>query len=148
MMYDIILPADIRKKLEQHAEQSYPSECCGLLFGHAGCNGVAKINEAVTLNNHYNGYEGSGCHYRIDPVELFSYERKYNKKGFDIIGFYHSHPDHAAVTSDEDARQMIPEQLYMILSLRDGICDGILAWEKDISETNDKNIHRVYVHNG
>jgi len=69
--------------LRQHGEETYPYECCGVLLGQA---------DGDTPQNRYN----------IDPAELIRIQREGRKQGEDIVGFYHSHPDHPARWSATD----------------------------------------------
>ncbi|MHB8302634.1 MAG: M67 family metallopeptidase [Acidobacteriaceae bacterium] len=85
--------------IRQHGEETYPYECCGVLLGHseAGVNAVADAARAenVRLDSPHNRYQ-------IAPQELVRIQREARKRGLDIVGFYHSHPDHPAQWSKTD----------------------------------------------
>ncbi len=85
--------------LRHHGEETYPHECCGIMLGHAGADG----NEVVELMRAGNTRTDSAHNrYHIAPQELIQAQRECRKKGLDIVGFYHSHPDHPAQWSTTD----------------------------------------------
>ena len=138
-MESIHLPETIREKITEDAICAYPDECCGLLFGEKKTDGSTEIMRAVCMKNGCSEEEARS-HYRIDPVELFRQERIYKEQGLELIGFYHSHPFNTALASEEDIEEMIPGQIYMIVSLKNRKDPEIRVWEK----MNDlKSIYRI-----
>ena len=85
--------------LRAHGERTYPHECCGVLLGHArgGANEVVKIAEAGNTRT-----DSAHNRYQIAPAELIRIQREARKETLDIVGFYHSHPDHPAQWSSTD----------------------------------------------
>ena len=85
--------------IRQHGEETYPYECCGVLLGHAEADGNTVI-DAVRAEN----VRADSAHnrYQIAPRELIRIQREARAKGLDIVGFYHSHPDHPARWSRTD----------------------------------------------
>ena len=84
--------------LRAHGEETYPHECCGILLGHAGeSNQVVEIVRAGNTRT-----DSAHNRYHIAPGELIAAQRAGRKKGLDIVGFYHSHPDHPAQWSTTD----------------------------------------------
>lgn len=85
--------------LREHGEQTYPHECCGILLGHVG----SAANEVVELMRAGNTRTDSAHNrYHIAPQELIKAQREGRKRGLEIVGFYHSHPDHPAQWSSTD----------------------------------------------
>lgn len=85
--------------LRQHGEDTYPHECCGVLLGRF--EGEDQVVEAVARCG--NTREDSPQNrYHINPAELVRIQREGRSKGLDIVGFYHSHPDHPAQWSPTD----------------------------------------------
>ena len=85
--------------LRRHGEETYPHECCGIMLGHMG----ADSNDVVELMRAGNTRTDSAHNrYHIAPQELIQAQREGRKKGLDIVGFYHSHPDHPAQWSATD----------------------------------------------
>jgi proteasome lid subunit RPN8/RPN11 len=86
-------------EIRRHGEETYPSECCGVLLG--GIEGDARI-VSTTVRCRNTRTDSSQDRYEIDPVELVRIQREAGIHGLDIIGFYHSHPDHPAAWSPTD----------------------------------------------
>jgi proteasome lid subunit RPN8/RPN11 len=87
------------EKLRKHGEETYPHECCGVLLGHAS----AEDNEVLeTVRAGNTRTDSAHNRYNIAPEELVRVQRQARKTGLDIVGFYHSHPDHPAMWSATD----------------------------------------------
>ncbi|MBR4785531.1 MAG: M67 family metallopeptidase [Fibrobacter sp.] len=111
---------------------AYPGECCGILLGKTSESGEVEILETREAHNQIQGAQKS-AHFRVDPLFLYQVEREIEGSGIEVIGFYHSHPDCAAVPSDEDYENMVPGLIYVILSVtKDGVKD-IRSYKKDIN---------------
>ncbi|MFZ0798937.1 MAG: M67 family metallopeptidase [Terriglobales bacterium] len=88
--------------LRQHGEQTYPHECCGVLLGRFEDNG-AGIKTVLRIARCGNTRADSPHNrYNIDPRELIRIQREGRERSEDIVGFYHSHPDHPAQWSPTD----------------------------------------------
>ena len=92
--------------LRTHGEETYPNECCGVLLGKniAGAgNGDAAVNHVQQIVRAGNTRTDSAHNrYNIAPQELVKIQRQARGLGLDIVGFYHSHPDHPAQWSKTD----------------------------------------------
>lgn len=111
---------------------AYPGECCGILLGKTSESGEVEILETREAHNQIQGAQKS-AHFRVDPLFLYQVEREIEGSGIEVIGFYHSHPDCAAVPSDEDYENMVPGLVYVILSItKDGVKDT-RSYEKTIN---------------
>jgi proteasome lid subunit RPN8/RPN11 len=92
--------------LRAHGEETYPNECCGVLLGKsiAGENpAIAPINSVHQIVRAGNTRTDSAHNrYHIAPIELVKIQRQARTAGLDIVGFYHSHPDHPAQWSKTD----------------------------------------------
>jgi proteasome lid subunit RPN8/RPN11 len=87
------------RALREHGEQTYPHECCGVLLGRArdGANRVERVVRAGNTRT-----DSAHNRYNIAPAELIRIQREGRVAGLDIVGFYHSHPDHPAQWSPTD----------------------------------------------
>jgi proteasome lid subunit RPN8/RPN11 len=85
--------------LRAHGEETYPNECCGVLLGKSMPDGN-HIHEIVRAGN--TRTDSAHNRYHIAPVELVKIQRKARNLSLDIVGFYHSHPDHPAQWSKTD----------------------------------------------
>ena len=88
--------------LRKHGEEAYPQECCGVLLGKLN-DGTRVVKDHVRCQN--GEKETATHHYNIPPEELIGAQKKAREQGLDIIGFYHSHPDHAARWSRHDLEE-------------------------------------------
>jgi proteasome lid subunit RPN8/RPN11 len=86
--------------LRQHGEQTYPQECCGVLVGRFEDNGARVVTSTVRCGN--TRTDSAHNRYNIDPRALVRIQREGRGRGEDIVGFYHSHPDHPAQWSSTD----------------------------------------------
>ena len=96
----LTLPQSVHAALRQHGEQTYPHECCGVLLGHFEEDGAKTVTQAVPCGNTRN--DSPQNRYQIDPKELIRIQREGRARGEEIVGFYHSHPDHPAHWSQTD----------------------------------------------
>lgn len=130
---DIVLEKKALETIIEHSKNSYPEECCGILFAKPDNDGNVVISVAEKLDNN-TGSENKKTHYSIDPLVIYEYEKKYREKGYEAAGFYHSHPDAPAILSGEDEREMIPDMPYVIASVINGKCIEIRGWRKEIKD--------------
>jgi proteasome lid subunit RPN8/RPN11 len=86
--------------LRLHGEETYPHECCGALLGMIGQDGAITVTAMVRCNN--TRTDSPENRYNIDPREVMEVQREALAAGVDIVGFYHSHPDHPARWSQTD----------------------------------------------
>src|SRR5690348_13657349 len=86
--------------VRQHGEETYPHECCGVLLGQMDESGVRSVSSVARASN--TRTDSAHNRYNIDPRELVRIQREARERGEDIIGFYHSHPDHPARWSSTD----------------------------------------------
>jgi proteasome lid subunit RPN8/RPN11 len=87
-------------EIRQHGELTYPHECCGVLLGQFGDDGAKTVSRAVRCGNTRD--DSPHNRYHINPKELIRIQREGRERGEDIVGFYHSHPDHPAQWSTTD----------------------------------------------
>ncbi len=87
------------QELRRHGEEAYPQESCGVLMGRAEGEArvVARVERCANTRR-----DSPRDRYGIDPLDLLRLERQGRGRGEDIVGFYHSHPDHPARWSATD----------------------------------------------
>jgi len=108
------------------AERVYPDECCGALFGRVLDN-VKIISEIFPLANAREP-EARRRRFVIEPDEVMKAERAAAKKGLEVLGFYHSHPDHPAKPSAYDREHALPVWSYPIVSVVSGRAVEMTSW--------------------
>jgi proteasome lid subunit RPN8/RPN11 len=92
----------VYRQLREHGEETYPHECCGVLLGKA-LDGVNEVELAVRAGN--TRTDSAHNRYHIAPQELIAIQRQARERSQDIVGFYHSHPDHPARWSSTDLNE-------------------------------------------
>jgi len=124
--------------LRLHGEETYPHECCGVLLGQmdGDVHSVASIARCGNTRT-----DSPQNRYNIDPRELVRIQREGRERGEDIIGFYHSHPDHPAQWSPTDlAEAHWFGCSYVITSVEKGKAVLTNAFELTGSDENDKKL--------
>jgi proteasome lid subunit RPN8/RPN11 len=86
--------------MRKHGEETYPHECCGIMLGRPVIPGENEVVELVRAGN--TRTDSAHNRYHIAPQELIKAQREGRKKDLEIVGFYHSHPDHPAQWSRTD----------------------------------------------
>ena len=115
----LTIPDALYKQLREHGEATYPHECCGVLVGEFDETGGKTIKAVVPCGN--TRTDSPANRYHIDPVELVRIQREALLAGHDIVGFYHSHPDHPAKWSATDlAEAHWTGCSYVITSVEEG----------------------------
>ncbi len=94
------IPRALYDRLRKHGEQTYPHECCGVLVGEFDPAQGKVVKAVAPCGNARN--DSPRNRYRISPLELVHVQREAMLDGNDIVGFYHSHPDHPAQWSATD----------------------------------------------
>src|SRR6202045_616728 len=93
------IPSKDYAAIRRHGEETYPHECCGVLLGRVDDDARVVTSTARCGNTRTDSPQNR---YNIDPRELVRIQREGRERGEDIIGFYHSHPDHPARWSATD----------------------------------------------
>jgi proteasome lid subunit RPN8/RPN11 len=125
--------------LRQHGELTYPHECCGVLLGQMESDGTRVVTSVVRAGN--TRTDSAHNRYNIDPKELIRIQREGRDRGEDIIGFYHSHPDHPAQWSQTDlAEAHWFGCSYVITSVEKGKAVLTNAFELTGNDENDKKL--------
>jgi proteasome lid subunit RPN8/RPN11 len=116
----------------RHTISVYPQEACGILL--CPCDTPHHIVEAHPTRNVT--LEDPANRYFVDPVEFIKADEHAEQKGFDICGFYHSHPDHPCAPSEHDRKLAWESYLYLIISIIDGGFHEAGTWilEKDTKQ--------------
>ena len=112
---------DIKKnhidQIKEHAQKDYPYECCGILLGKFE-NGEKTVTQVLEILNEKED-ENKHNRYLIPSSKIIETELYAIKNGLDIVGFYHSHPDHSAIPSAYDVEHALPVYSYLIVSVYD-----------------------------
>ena len=96
----LTIPHPLYDQLRAHGEEAYPHECCGILLGKSTDADALHVTEILRAGN--TRTDSAHNRYNIAPQELIAAQRQARKSGLDIVGFYHSDPDHPAQWSPTD----------------------------------------------
>lgn len=120
-MRALSLQPGVAEAIRRHGVQAYPDECCGALIGR---NGI--VQEAFSLPN--TTEEGPRRRFLVRPQDYREAERRASELDAELLGFYHSHPDHPARPSQYDLDHAWPFLSYVIVSVRGGAPELMTSW--------------------
>jgi len=137
----IILTRDILNRIEKHAENTYPEEGAGLLIGQV--NGEIRQVQAVLELTNTSRVETRRNRYLISPQDLLRGEKEAAARSMDVLGVFHSHPDHPDQPSEFDRQWALPWFSYLITSVNGGKAAGSRSWRlsDDRQRFNEEPIH-------
>jgi len=123
------LGAEDYQQILEHARAGYPSEVCGVLLGRLG-EVTPRIDAVVRVDNREQ--TSPRTRYLIAPEDLLKVDRQARERGLEILGYYHSHPDHPARPSETD-RRLAAEGisdgvLHIVVAVHDGRRTEANAW--------------------
>ena len=125
-------------EIRGHGEETYPHECCGVLLGQMRDDERVVTSIARCGNTRTDSPQNR---YHIDPRELVRIQRQGRERGEDIVGFYHSHPDHPARWSQTDfAEAHWIGCSYVITSVEKGKATVTNSFQLAGSDENDKQL--------
>ena len=126
------------ESIRHHGEELYPHECCGVLLGQF--EGEVRLVTSIARCGNTRT-DSPQNRYHIDPKELVRIQREARERGEDIIGFYHSHPDHPAQWSSTDlAEAHWLGCSYVITSVEKGKAVLTNSFELTGSDENEKQL--------
>jgi len=121
----IRISPDVEAAIRRHGRAAYPEECCGALLGE-GAESGARVVEAEPVENARR--DRRERRFRIDPDDYRRLEALARDRGRDLLGFYHSHPDHPEVPSDYDREHALPFFHYVVLAVVAGEPGEMASW--------------------
>jgi proteasome lid subunit RPN8/RPN11 len=107
--------------IRRHGEETYPHECCGALVGRDG-----RVTATVPLPN--TTEEGPRRRFLVRPSDYRMAEGRASELSGELLGFYHSHPDHPARPSQYDLDHAWPTFAYIIVAVADGRAGDMTVW--------------------
>jgi len=119
------LSARATATIRRHGAAAYPYECCGALIGRQA-DGFVEIVEATELENVTE--EGPRRRFRVSPTDYRQSEARARELGAELLGFYHSHPDHPAQPSQYDLDHAWPNFSYVIVAVANGEAGDLRSW--------------------
>lgn len=117
----LVLEAGVGDAIRAHGAETYPNECCGALYGR---DGVVSATYALPNTTE----EGPRRRFLVRPEDYREAERRATQLGAELLGFYHSHPDHPARPSQYDLDHAWPFFSYIIVAVRGGAPEDMTSW--------------------
>ena len=126
--------------IRKHGEETYPYECCGVLVGNKSDNDQVRIVTS-TVRTDNTRTDSPQNRYNIDPKQIIRIMRESEEHNEEIVGFYHSHPDHPAQWSKTDlAEAHWWKTSYVITSVEKGKAVLTNSFELTGNDENDKQL--------
>lgn len=131
-----ILPSEL-EKIREHARRAYPHECCGAMIGKPDLSGWKLVTEAMPLENAqetgkaltWERGESARRRFEVTAEDFRAAEQRARDQRLELLGFYHSHPDHPARPSQHDLERAWPWFSYVIISVAQGEPGDVTSWE-------------------
>ena len=117
----LTLQPGVADAIRAHGTETYPNECCGALMGREG---VVAATFALPNTTE----EGPRRRFLVRPQDYRQAEQRASQLGGELLGFYHSHPDHPARPSQFDLDHAWPFFSYIIVAVRGGAPEDMTSW--------------------
>ena len=132
----LVVSAAVDQAIRLHGQDTYPHECCGALIGESG-----RVDAIVALPN--TTEEGPRRRFLVRPADYRLAEQRARELGGELLGFYHSHPDHPARPSQYDLDHAWPTFAYVIVAVAGGAAGDMTVWylKDDRSNFEEGELH-------
>ncbi len=123
---EVLIPSAHLRTIEAHGEAVYPHEGAGFLLGRL--DGDRVIIEAALPAPNQREAAARHSRYELSPHDFLRAEREAAARGMEVVGVFHSHPDHPAVPSTFDREHALPHFCYLITAVAGGKAHVTQAW--------------------
>ena len=124
----IVMTEGQKRAIDAHGEKTYPNECCGIMLGEVLGDGTKVLKELLPVDN--SREDGEQYHrFEIRAEDLLKAEKVAAAKHLDVVGFYHSHPDHPSKPSEYDRSHAFLFYSYIIVAVEKGKAGAVTSWE-------------------
>ncbi len=127
-MERLVLTLGQLEAIQRHAAGTYPEECCGFLIGRAGAAATLPTVVARVVPAGNERQDSRHNRFLIHPDAVLAAHKEARAAGLDVVGYYHSHPDHPAKPSDFDREHAWPGLSYVIVSVEGGRAAEARSW--------------------
>ncbi len=121
----ITLDNSLLNQIFESGKNFYPEECCGALLGHTE-NDEQVVEKIFVIHNSQS--QNRSHRFLISPDQYKAAEKIADENHLELLGFYHSHPDHTAKPSEFDLNHAWPWFIYLIFSVNNGEPGDFTAW--------------------
>lgn len=126
----LCISSHLAERIRAHGAATYPHECCGALLGRdsetEGHEGVREVLALFPLVNRHG--ESPRNRFIVTAQDVLEADKAAQAQGLDVIGWYHSHPDHPARPSQFDQDHAWPWYSYIIVSVHNGSPQDMTSW--------------------
>jgi proteasome lid subunit RPN8/RPN11 len=130
------LPDPHREEIYAHAREAYPHECCGFMIGTKGTpRQVRRVHRLVNQRT-----DRAHDRYEIDPLDWIRVDKALQGDE-QVIGIYHSHPDHPSKPSEFDREHAHPYMSYLIVAVHGGQIESARSWELIEEVFDEEEVH-------
>lgn len=119
------LSDEAANRIRAHGAETYPQECCGALLGRDADSGREVLDVFPLVNRRDDSPRNR---FAVSPEDVRAAEKAGRARGLDLVGWYHSHPDHPALPSDYDRESAWPWYSYVIVSVERREPKQITSW--------------------
>lgn len=128
---------ELAERIRRHGAETFPHECCGALLGHDAADGekvdsektALQAREVLELFPLVNRRDDSPRNrFAVSAEDVLDAEKAARQHGLDVVGWYHSHPDHPARPSQFDREHAWPWYSYVIVSVMSGAPAEMTSW--------------------
>jgi len=132
----LTITRDVDAAIRAHGQETYPHECCGGLIGRDD-----RATAIVALPN--TTEEGPRRRFLVRPSDYREAEKQAAALGAELLGFYHSHPDHPARPSQYDLDHAWPTFAYIIVAVAERVAKDMTVWflKEDRSSFDEGRLH-------
>lgn len=125
------------EEIKKQGEEGYPYEICGFMLGKIDYeNNIREVKEVLQVENQ--NKERANDRFEISPKDYLKVEDYAEKNGVQIIGIYHTHPDHPDKPSKTDLMFAQPDMSYIVMSVNNGKAENWRSWELDLEKNEFK----------
>jgi proteasome lid subunit RPN8/RPN11 len=156
-MFRVGISAEVAERIRAHGVETYPYECCGALLGRD--NDLIEVSGSETKSSLFSRSvrslfplvnrrdDSPRNRFSVTAEDVLQAERAARAQGLEVVGWYHSHPDHPARPSDFDRDHAWPWYSYIIVSVHGGVPQDMTSWQlkDDRSGYMEEKIETVIV---
>lgn len=110
-----------------HLIAGYPNEAAGVLLGEVTPADERVVSKIITFPNSFDADE-QFHRYQLTAEDMLAAEEAADEADLDLLGIFHSHPDHPSVASEYDREYALPWYSYLIVSVREGKVATAQSW--------------------
>ena len=123
---------ELAEGIRRHGAETFPYECCGAMLGRDGDELTESRREVLGLFPLVNRRDDSPRNrFSVTAEDVLEADKAAQAQGLEVIGWYHSHPDHPARPSQYDQDHAWPWYSYIIVSVRNGAPQDMTSWRLD-----------------